>query len=68
MNGQSPKCCANCTSFDRAEGCWNAVSFIQPNGESRRAMADDCCHDHELKPPQFHIVLGGAGGSNGYLH
>ncbi|KIS48950.1 hypothetical protein NP88_6969 [Burkholderia cepacia] len=56
MNGQPRKCCANCTSFDQAEGCWNAVSFIELNGERRRAMADDCCHDHEFKLPEFHIV------------
>ncbi|MBU9310841.1 hypothetical protein [Burkholderia multivorans] len=56
MNGQPRKCCANCTSFDEVDGCWNAVSFIELNGERRRAMADDCCHDHEFKLPEFHIV------------
>lgn len=56
MTGQPGKCCANCASFDEADGCWNAVSFIKPNGEPRRAMADDCCHDHERKPPQLRIV------------
>lgn len=48
--------CANCTSFDEGEGCWNAVSFIEPNGECRRAHADDCCHEHECKPVQLRIV------------
>lgn len=60
--------CANCTSFDEADGCWNAVSFIEPNGEPRRAMADDYCHDHERKPPQFRIVSGGTQGGNRDLH
>ncbi|MDN7869999.1 MULTISPECIES: hypothetical protein [Burkholderia cepacia complex] len=32
------------------------MSFIELNGERRRAMADDCCHDHEFKLPEFHIV------------
>ncbi|WP_147364301.1 hypothetical protein [Burkholderia pseudomallei] len=60
MNGLAGKCCANCTSFDAAEGCWNAVSFIdRASGKHRNAMADDCGHDHERKPAQLRIVRGG---------
>lgn len=68
MNGQPGKRCANCSSFDEAEGCWNAVSFIEPNGERRRAHADDCCHEHERKPVRFRIVLGGSQGGSRDLH
>lgn len=68
MNGQPGKWCANCTSFDEADGCWNAVSFIEPNGERRRAHADDCCHDHERKPPQLRIVRDDRQGDNRELH
>lgn len=65
----SRRCCANCTSFGDAEGCWDAVSFINPaSGEPRRAMADDCCHDHERKPPQLRIVRGTPQGGHGDLH
>ena len=59
MSEQSGKRCAKCTSFDEVDGCWNMVSFIdQASGEPRRARADDCCHDHERKPPQLRIVSG----------
>jgi hypothetical protein len=69
MSGRPGKCCANCTSFDEADGCCKAVSFIdRASGEPRRAMADDCCHDHERKPPQFRIVSGGTQGGNRDLH
>lgn len=34
------KCCANCTSFDEVGGCSNAVNFIEPDSEHRRAMTE----------------------------
>ncbi|WP_147432183.1 hypothetical protein [Pararobbsia silviterrae] len=58
MNVSLAICCANGTSFDEAEGCWNAVSFIEPDGKRRRAFADDCCDERERKPPQLSIVRG----------
>lgn len=57
MIDRPEKNCGNCTSFDEAEGCSNAVSFFEPaTGQYRRAYADDCCHDHERKRPELRLV------------
>lgn len=65
MTDHSKKRCANCVSYDAADGCWNLVSFIdRVTGQHRRATSDDCCYDHERKPPQLRLVPGALQGDS----